>query len=132
MEAGRPLKFKTAEALKKKITEYFNQCDKKKEPYTITGLALALDTNRQTLINYGAREAYADIVAQAKLRCENYAEKILYSPHIKATGAIFALKNYGWKDENTTNVVLPKPIYGGNSVQEHDSNEEDIQPEETN
>jgi len=121
MPAGRPLKFKTVEELQSKIDAYFESCyanvivkDKdghavidmdgniirelqQVEPFTITGLALALDTSREGLLNYQDREEYFDTVTRAKLKCENYAEKQLYLAK-SANGPTFALRNFGWDD----------------------------------
>lgn len=123
---GRPLKFQSVDDLSIKIDAYFGECDphvakrkivKEKAngtnfigeeeyitdqiPYTITGLALALDTNRQTLINYSHEAEFFDTIARAKLRCEQFAEQHLYTGKTPA-GAVFNLKNnYGWKDEST-------------------------------
>lgn len=125
---GRPLKFKSVKDLEKKIKEYFDSCyetvtvavkvgEKKKgnkdldkniykeveklrilKPITITGLALALDTSRQTLINYEIRPEFFDTIKRAKLVCENFAEEYLYDGK-NVTGAIFNLKNnYDWKE----------------------------------
>lgn len=95
---GRPLKFKTVEEMQEKIDAYFAECDEENDPYTVTGLALALGfTNRQSLINYEGKEEFVDTVKMAKLRCENFAEKTLFNGK-NAGGSIFALKNYGWVD----------------------------------
>lgn len=125
---GRPLKFETLEELELKISEYFGMCDphiaKRKVmreradgthfvaeeecitdqiPYTVTGLALFLDTSRQTLINYEERPEFFDAIARAKLKCEQFAEQHLYTGKTPA-GAVFTLKNnFGWKDESTVN-----------------------------
>ena len=67
------------------------------KPYLITGLAVALDTSRQTLINYEEREEFFDTIKAAKMRCQDYAASRLFTGN--ATGAIFVLKNnYAWKD----------------------------------
>lgn len=67
-------------------------------PYTITGLALHLNTSRQTLLDYQDREEFSDAIKEAKLRCEQYAETMLYSGK-NVAGSIFNLKNnYSWKD----------------------------------
>jgi hypothetical protein len=100
MAGGRPLKFATPQALEKACDEYFADCEANKQPFTITGLALALDTSRETLCNYEEKDAFFDTVKRAKLKCENYAEKQLYTS--SPTGPIFALKNYGWKDKQET------------------------------
>lgn len=116
------LKFKSPGDLQDKIDKYFNDCDKNNKPYTVTGLCLALDTTRQTLVNYeecfdkdwlkclndNEKMAYIDTIKRAKARCENYAEIQLLDPNCKKSpiGAIFALKNYGWTDRQeivTTN-----------------------------
>jgi len=103
MTMGRPLKFKSVKELQEKIDVYFASCHTNKDnhsiftsPYTITGLALALKTSRETLCNYEDRPEFFDTIKQAKLRVENYAEQQLFTG--KATGPIFALKNHGWKD----------------------------------
>lgn len=67
-------------------------------PYSVTGLALALGTNRETLINYEEREEFFDTIKKAKLKIENYLELQLQGT--SPTGTIFNLKNnYGWKDK---------------------------------
>jgi hypothetical protein len=67
-------------------------------PYMITGLALALDTTRETLLDYEDKDEYSDTIKKAKLKCESFNEKKLYDPN--PTGTIFNLKNnYGWKDK---------------------------------
>ena len=117
-KVGRPLKFESVEKLQALIDAYFTKCDegeaievydKKKQevvkyyqriPYTITGLALALDTTRRTLLDYGEREEFAHTIKRSKLICENYAELLLLSGNINAAGPIFALKNYDWSDKS--------------------------------
>jgi hypothetical protein len=92
-KVGRPLKFETVEMLQEKIDAYFNECDEKEEPYTITGLALALNTTRETLLDYEDKEEFSDTVKRAKLKCENFAEKHLFKGKNGVVGAIFNLKN---------------------------------------
>ena len=48
-KAGRPKKYTEVEIMQQKIDEYFKECEIKHEPYTITGLCLALDICRDTL-----------------------------------------------------------------------------------
>lgn len=68
-------------------------------PYTITGLALALDTSRDILIDYEGRGEFSNTIKRAKLRCEQFAEQRLYDGNAPA-GPIFNLKNnYGWVDK---------------------------------
>lgn len=96
MGNGRPLKFKTVEELQEKIDAYFASCDEENEPITITGLALALDTSRETLCNYEDNEIFFDTIKKAKLKVENAYEKRLVRRG--NGGDVFALKNFGWKD----------------------------------
>ena len=102
---GRPAKYSNLDELQAIIDDFFAACEAKEEPITITGLALALDTTRETLcdIEKGNAEVYknpefSDAIKRAKLRCQNYAEKQMYTAK-SANGPIFALKNYGWKDK---------------------------------
>ena len=107
---GRPLKFKTVKEMQDKIDKYFEECDKNKDPYTVTGLALALDMSRQDLINYSNREEFFDTIKKAKLKIENYLEKRLIKDS-SCTGIIFNLKNnYNWKDKQEVGIESEKPF----------------------
>ena len=100
MPAGRPLKFESVEEVQELIEAYFLACDddEKPRPYTITGLALALDTCRQTLLDYENKDEFSDTIKKAKNKIHNYAEERLYSNNV--AGVIFNLKNnFGWKDK---------------------------------
>lgn len=79
------------------------------KPYTITGLALMLNTSRETLLDYEdgthdeksddttSLEKFSDTIKNAKLRCQQFAESKLFGNN--PTGPIFNLKNnYSWKD----------------------------------
>ena len=97
--AGRPKKYTEVELMQQKIDKYFKECEIKHEPYTITGLCLALDITRETLREYLKNEQFSDTIKKAKLRVENYLEKHLITDS-SATGIIFNLKNnFGWKDK---------------------------------
>jgi hypothetical protein len=130
---GRPLKFKTPEELQAKIDAYFDSCfypvlnkdneiirdDEGKtllhqvKPFTITGLAVALDVDRVSLLDYSEREDFSNIIARAKAKCENYAEQMLFNRD-SARGAQFVLNTsyHRWiekreietKNENITTV----------------------------
>lgn len=104
---GRPLKFNSPVELGEMCDEYFKLCDERKEPYTITGLALHLDTSRETLLDYeDNRPDFSDTVKKAKAKCENYVEKYLFTGK-NVVGAIFNLKNNyrGWKDKQETELT---------------------------
>ena len=96
---GRPLKFKNEKELQRKIDAWLRVCKKEKRPLTITGLALALETGRNVLIDYENREEFSNTIKRAKLLCENYAEEALFLGK-NVAGAIFNLKNnYNWKEK---------------------------------
>lgn len=108
---ARPLKFQSVEEFQTAVDDYFNGIKDPRpvgdgvyfEPATITGLALHLDTTRETLCDYQEKDEFSDAVKTAKLRCENYAERMLYIGKT-ATGPIFALKNFGWTDSQDLNL----------------------------
>lgn len=110
MPAGRPLKYNSVEEMEKIIQEYFKNT--KEEELTITGLALALDTDRKTLINYENRDEFFNTIKKAKTRIENSYEKSLRKNG--RTGDIFALKNFGWHDkvENEISGSINNPLVG--------------------
>lgn len=67
---------------------------------TVSALAVALDTSRETLINYESREEYFDTIKKAKQFIEACTEELLITGKVPAAGIIFNLKNnYGWKDK---------------------------------
>ena len=96
MPGGRPLKYGNCWDLDELCFAYFEECDENKDPYTITGLALALETTRKTLIEYAEKPEFVNTIKYYKTMVENYAEKKLYTGN--ATGPIFALKNFDWSD----------------------------------
>jgi hypothetical protein len=103
---GRPLKFKTVKDLATKIEDYFNKT--KIEDWTITGLAIHLDTFRDVLIDYGSGKydtidgtedkTFSNTIKKAKHMVEHSYELDL-KKHGR-TGTIFALKNFDWKDKS--------------------------------
>lgn len=97
---GRPLKYKTVEELEEKIEKYFAERTKE-DPPTITGLALELGfLDRKSIYEYKEKPQFTHTIKKARLRCEQYAEKILMSGAVSPAAPIFALKNYGWTDKH--------------------------------
>ncbi len=117
---GRPLKWETPEMLEKLIDDYFKSISYEKpiiikgehivnrlgeklyeivyiEQPTITGLALYLDSSRKVLMSYEYKDEFGNAVKKAKTMIENTYEKGLMTS--SSTGAIFALKNFGWTDK---------------------------------
>jgi len=86
------------------LVEVHHKVKTQQVPYTITGLALALDTSRETLLEYEERPEFVDTIKKAKDKCHNFVENSLLTSN--PTGAIFNLKNnYGWKDKNETDLT---------------------------
>ena len=117
---ARQKKYNNSEELEEKINKYFNECDKLKKPYTLGGLALYLDIDRKTLLNYSKNEEYFHTIKKAKQRVECQLEESLYRLG-NNTGVIFNLKNnFGWKDNmqeenNSNNGILGELILALNS-----------------
>lgn len=119
---GRPLKFATPEELEAKINEYFSTCGRqriknsdgtdavewidgeivpvyKEQHPTVSGMALYLGFScRQSLYQYSDHDGFYDTIKAAISRIEQYAEERLMDGG-RPTGAIFWLKNHGWRDE---------------------------------
>jgi len=113
MTKGRPLKFGSVEELQQKIDEYFSK--NLESEWTITGLALALGTYRDVLIDYQEGKYdkedrdFSNTVKKAKEMVHNSYEKDLRRKG--RSGDIFALKNFGWKDKTETDIKTDgKPL----------------------
>lgn len=116
---GRPLKFKSVEALQELIDSYFSKADLREEIYTITGLCIELDCDRDTLINYAKDKEFFGTIKRAKLKVENAIELHLLNSK-NSIGALFNLKNnFGWKDKTeidqsvTVNTQLDSQLIEG-------------------
>lgn len=118
---ARPVKYSENEKLQQRIDLYFNHCKINKQldsggevsedivtdlitddifP-TVTGLALALDLTRNSLLQYEGKPEFVNTIKKAKSRVEAFVEQRLY--HNNAVGSIFNLKNnFGWKDKSET------------------------------
>lgn len=131
---GRPKKYNNAEEMQKVIDEYFNGCQKpvkifnkdlgkyitvtdekgnieyeQYKPYTITGLANALNMSIQDLINYEKDNEFFDTITRAKRKVEQYVEERLFDKD-GANGAKFNLANNfsRWKDKQEVEVAQEK------------------------
>jgi hypothetical protein len=95
MPAGRPPTWTDPEAFDKAVDAYF---DNKEEAHTWTGLAMHMGfVSRDSLRDYGLKEEFSASVKKALLKIENKYEKAISNNN--PTGAIFALKNFGWADK---------------------------------
>lgn len=109
-KAGRPRAFKNAEEVKSKIDAYFNYCEEKEKPYTMSGLAYYLEVSRQTLVNYSYEDEYFDTIKKARDKVQMQLEENALSNKANPTFTIFNLKNnFDWKDKvEVKNTNLPK------------------------
>lgn len=114
MKRGRPRIFNSAEEMQEKIDNYFSSCFiikyddegnitemKRIRPWTMSGLADALDMSRQSLINYSKDDEFFDTITRARRKIEIYNEEMIYSKE-KYNGARFSLENnFGWKENKS-------------------------------
>ena len=99
-EVGRPRAFKSVEEVEEKINAYFNYCEEKEKPYTMSGLAYYLGIDRKTLINYSKNEEYFHTIKKARDRVQMQLEENALSNKANPTFTIFNLKNnFDWKDK---------------------------------
>jgi hypothetical protein len=93
-------KFKSVKSLQNAIDKYFKECDESGRPYTVSGLAYALDTTRRTLLDYEEKDGFSHVIKKAKAKIETFNEEQLYNKNVPTVGVIFNLKNnYDWKDK---------------------------------
>lgn len=103
--AGQPMKYKTVEELQVAVDNYFavdafmpNAAGESEYLPTMAGLALSLDVDRRTIVNYSHNEEYFPTIRKARAKIESFIETRLYGNNV--TGCIFNLKNnFDWKDK---------------------------------
>lgn len=99
METGRPKLYNSKEEMQEIIDAYFSSCDQLERPYTMSGLANALNMSRQSLINYSKDEEFFDTIKKARAEVEQQLEENALMGKANSTFTIFNLKNnYGWRD----------------------------------
>ena len=100
-------KYKTAKALGKKADQYIHACLKGNVPITVTGLVVYLGfATRKSLNDYQTMSPeYAFEVKRALLLVERAYEMRLHGK--SPAGAMFALKQMGWKDTSDVNHLSP-------------------------
>jgi hypothetical protein len=124
MPAGRPPIFETVEQLDEAIHEYFTDGVKKRkvvigkapnqtieeiEVPTITGLCYYIGfDSRQSFYDYENRPEFSYTIKRARLFIEREYEEQLSVGN--TTGAIFALKNMGWKDKTEVDNRYPDGV----------------------
>jgi hypothetical protein len=120
MPVGKPPAFTSPEQLQKLIDAYFAKCDARvstrfdkdgepistlnPEPYTMSGLALSMGFDRQTILNYSKKDEYVGTIKAARQKVEADVERRLMETS-NQTGAIFNLKNnFAWVDKQESDV----------------------------
>lgn len=100
-EAGLFLKAYTAEDLKKKSEEYFESTPEERQ--TRAGLCVYLGISSMTLTNYmrGTDPKLKEVAEFIHTRLEAKYELALNMKN-NTSGPIFALKQYGWRDAQET------------------------------
>lgn len=104
MPAGRPLKYKTPEEMQMAIDDYFGSVSWTDDngithcQPTMSGLAIALNMDRRSLVNYSHKEEFFPTIKKARAKVEEALERHLFGNNV--TGVIFNLKNnFDWKDK---------------------------------
>lgn len=126
---SRPLKYTDIEKVKAIIEAYFTDCDNRQAPYTLIGLANALDVNRITLYRYRdyklidntdiqdvqtltqeTKIQLCNIISHAVDKIEQYTvEKLMDKDSYK--GAQFLLAcNYGYRNTQVLELQTDKDI----------------------
>lgn len=101
-------KYRTPDELEKAVSKYFANLPTVKKIVgdnlidvpcpTITGLALYLGfVDRQSMYDYEKIEGFSCTIKRARAFITKHYEELLQVGN--TTGAIFALKNFGWKDK---------------------------------
>lgn len=102
-KGGRPRMYESFEEMEEQIVKYFDQ---QKIKYTVNGLALFLGfAGKSGLYKYLKdlkRKEFVYPLKRAISVIEMVYEEKLHSSN--AAGAIFALKNFGWKDTNALDI----------------------------
>lgn len=106
---ARPKLYTSVEKMAEDIDKYFLDCDEKQKPYTMSGLAYALDMDRKSLLNYSKDEMFFPTIKKAKEKVEQQLEENALMGKANSTFTIFNLKNnFNWKDAvevNNTNEI---------------------------
>lgn len=122
---GRHKLYTKVEDMEKVIDEYFVECDKNQKPYTVSGLALALDMDRKSILNYAKTEEFFHTIKRAKEKIEQQLEENALMNKGNATFTIFNLKNnFGWKDNLEIDNKQTSRITIINDLDDEDGNTE--------
>lgn len=104
----RPPMYETPELLQSEIDKYWKYIKQKRKHPTISGLCAFLGfESRQSFYAYEARPEFCYTIRSARLEIESVYESALMNAR-NAAGPIFALKNFGWRDEQSVNIQVER------------------------
>lgn len=128
---GRPRKFNSVEEMQQAIDEYFSKCDSvtrtvlvgkppmpmnisDPDPYTVEGLAKALEVDRHTLLHYEKNPEYSEYfttVKNAKIRIqENTVIRALKGNSNPAVSIFVMRNNFGYEDTQRFDITTAKVV----------------------
>lgn len=129
-QVGRPKKYSNTEQMQCIIDEYFKSCMKKKmhpsgmpvidangnyiyefyRPPTMSGLAVALDIDRKTLLNYSKDDQFFPTILRARMKIEMFTEEKLFEKET-CNGSKFSLSNnFGWAEKQEVKADVSKKL----------------------
>lgn len=109
MPAGRPALYNTASDMQIEAEKYFAECESKTKRPTITGLCYSLGfESRQSFYDYEENGEFSYIIKRLRLKVESGYEEALSGNN--CAGAIFALKNMGWRDKTEQEITGAMPV----------------------
>jgi hypothetical protein len=118
---GRPHKFKSADEIRIPSQKYFDDCKENKDGITVSGLAVALGTFRDVLMDYESgvyddecqedSEKFSNAIKWAKSVCEAYAAKAVFT---NPAGGIFHVVNITRNSKNPLKDIRNQEVTGNN------------------
>ncbi len=114
---GQQKKFTDYKALKEAIEAYFEDCDERRAPYTISGLAYTLECSRRMLLNIQKEDHYSNdfkqLISLAKQKILQRTEENALNGQYNAAASIFTLKNnFGYVDKIEQVVEVKSDLAG--------------------
>ena len=129
-QVGRPKKYSNAEQMQDIINNYFASCMRIKttpdgrpirdalgnaiyefyRPPTMSGLAVALDIDRRSLLNYSKDDQFFPTISRARMKIEMFTEEKLFEKET-CNGSKFSLSNnFGWSEKQEVKADVSKKL----------------------
>ena len=102
---GRPPKYDRLEDLQAGIDAYFDNCDALGRPYTMQGLAIALDISRDTLCRYSHQDIFSDAIMRARERVQEQMERMLLTRDACNGAKFWLINNDSYSDRRDINMT---------------------------